>query len=323
LTDHLPETRHEWKELLSARSLDELALPLLERHVQEEKLFVWLHYMDPHGPYYLIEWDRENRFIGDEHDTGEEKVGNWFPRRSWIGDHDEIRYYVAQHDANVLVTDTFIESMMNRAGELGLLDDALGVFTADHGEALGQHNYMGHGRVPYNTGVHVPLIFHRPSDVRSGIRIDRPVERIDLYPTLADLLGWEMIDESFEGGSLASFLRGGPKPPASDFRFAFSGTGNGKGRWYHFRMVQDERWKLIRHSARGRAYPEAHYELYDVESDPGETVDLYEQNATEATGLRTPLERWMEARAEVALGTEGEGQGERTRKILKALGYVQ
>jgi arylsulfatase A-like enzyme len=323
ITEKLPEGRREWKELLSARRLNELALPLIERHADAEKLFVWLHYMDPHGPFYLLEWDGENPFIDDEHYTGDQLVGSWFPRRSWIGDNDEVRYYVAQYDANVLVLDNFAQALLERIEEMGLLEDSLIVFTADHGEALGQHSYMGHGKVPYNTGVHVPLFFHSPGASVSGARVEAPVELVDIYPTLRDLIGSSDAPADLDGQSLTGFLGHEGSPSPEQFTHAFSGAGVGKGRWYNFRMVQDDRWKLIYHPAHGKEYPGPYYELYDLESDPGETVNLVAQETDQARRLQAQLERWMEAAAEVAPGEEGADQGERMRKILKALGYVQ
>jgi arylsulfatase A-like enzyme len=323
LAEDLPESRWDWKELLSAKSLNELALPLLERHAEDEKLFVWLHYMDPHGPFYLLEWDGENPFIGDEHYTGDQKVGDWFPKRSWIDDNDEVRYYIAQYDANVLVMDTYAEAFLQQVEKMGLLEDSLIVFTSDHGEALGQHDYMGHGKVPYNTGVHVPLFFHRPGIQDEGARIDVPVELVDVYPTLRDLIAAADAPADLDGQSLAGFLGAAEEPAAGEFAQAFSGAGVGKGRWYNFRMVQDERWKLIYHPPHGNAYPGPHFELYDLQNDPAETVNLVTEETDQARRLQAELDRWMETSAEMAPSEEGEDQGERMRKILKALGYVQ
>lgn len=323
LVEQLPESRREWKKLLSARSLNELAMPLLEKHAADDKLFVWLHYMDPHGPFYLLEWDGENPFIDDQYYTGDQRVGSWFPRRSWIDDNDDVRFYVAQYDANVLVTDTYVEAFLARATELGLLEDALVIFTADHGEALGQHEYMGHGKVPYNTGVHVPLLFYSPESLSSGTRVDAPVELVDVYPTLRDIIASSDAPSDLDGQSMNSLLFGEEEPSPEEFKYAFSGAGVGKGRWYNFRMVQDDRWKLIFHPRRGNAYPSPHYELYDLANDPGETLNLVHEETDQARRLQAQLERWMESAADVAPGEEGKDQGEKMRKILKALGYVQ
>jgi arylsulfatase A-like enzyme len=292
LAEDLPESRWDWKELLSARSLNEL-------------------------------WDGENPFIDDEHYTGDQKVGDWFPRRSWIGDNDEVRYYVAQYDANVLVMDTYARKFLERVEEMGLLEDSLIVFTADHGEALGQHDYMGHGKVPYNTGVHVPLFFHTPGSAGGSARIGAPVELVDVYPTLRDLIATDNAPDDLDGESLKGFLVGAEEPAPELFKQAFSGAGVGKGRWYNFRMVQDERWKLIYHPPHGKAYPGPHFELYDLQNDPGETVNLVAEETDQARRLQADLDRWMEESAEMAPSEEGADQNERMRKILKALGYVQ
>src|SRR5688572_1235535 len=50
-----PEDPHVFRKLVHAPRVNELALPLLEKHAKDDRLFVWLHYTDPHAPYMLPE----------------------------------------------------------------------------------------------------------------------------------------------------------------------------------------------------------------------------------------------------------------------------
>ena len=110
---------------------------------------------------------------------------------------------MAQYDANIRFTDLHIGKVLDHARGLGLLDDALVVFTADHGESLGEHGYyFGHGRQPYNAGAHVPLVFSYPPGLEGGRRIAVPVELVDLYPTLRDWVAPKKQVPGLEGESL-------------------------------------------------------------------------------------------------------------------------
>jgi len=311
----------EYRKYLNARRVNQLALPLLERHADDEHLFAWFHYSDPHAPYLLPE-DEENPFVGDAWFTGEEIAPLEEGRHVVLGDHEELRYYVASYDANVRFADRHIGELLARADELGLLENALVVFTADHGESLGEHGYyFGHGRLPYEPGAHVPLVVRWPGRVEAGRRIPRVVELVDLYPTLLDLVAPGREVPGLEGHSLAPFLVDDrPEPPADAFRYAFSEAGGGSPTT-HFRTVRDDRWKLVYHPPLG-SQPRL-WELYDLETDPGETENLVETETREFQRLRSVLGKWMKGSDWIRKGkNEARQHTDETERALRALGYV-
>lgn len=304
-----PEDPHAFRNMIHAPKVNELALPLLEKHAKAERLFVWLHYTDPHAPYMLPE-GVSNPFLNDELFQGDTLVPRKVARGYKLGGRDDLKYYVAQYDANVLVADLYIRKVLDRARDLGLLEDSLIVFTADHGESLGEHgSWFEHGPLPYNTTARVPLFFVRDG-LAAGSRINRPVELIDLYPTLRDLVvpGQEVPD--LEGKSLAGFLRGQDNP---DFKLAFSEAGE-KPRY--FRSVQDGRWKLVLGVGGRRG---DRMELYDLAADPQETRNVATLHPEELRRLRGELMRWVKNRPGRHAGQEDD---EETLKALRALGYA-
>jgi arylsulfatase A-like enzyme len=311
--DPLPESPGDWRLLLEAPRVNEMALPLLSRHAAAEKLFFWIHYIDPHLPYVLPEgW--ENPFLEDSFSSGEDAIGSWFPAEMRIGDEEHLSFYVAQYDANVLVVDSFIREFLDHARDLGLLEDASIVFTSDHGESLGERNYVGHGRHPYNSSLQVPLFFHLSHCPGERRRVDSPVELIDLLPTFRDLLAPERAIEGMEGKSLISFLCESEVSDAVDpsrYRYAFAGAGSVQ-LGTHFRTIQDADWKLIYRPARPRRNRPALYELYHLNNDPGETHNLVDDQRAEARRLH---EAGDEPDA-------NEAQSEETLKALRGLGYV-
>ncbi|MFP5284143.1 MAG: sulfatase [Thermoanaerobaculia bacterium] len=305
-----PEDPHEFRELIHAPRVNELALPLLQKHAKSERLFVWLHYTDPHAPY-LLPPGMANPFLDDALFQGDTMVPRKAARGPYkLGGRDDLKYYVAQYDANVLVADLYIRRVLDRARELGLLEDSLIVFTADHGESLGEHDsWFEHGPLPYNTTAHVPLFFVRDG-LEAGTRIGRPVELIDLYPTLRDLVVPGREVPGLEGTSLAGFLRGQDSP---GFRLAFSEAGE-KPRY--FRSVQDAAWKLVLGVGGRRG---DRMELYDLRSDPRETRNVATAHPEELRRLRGELMRWVKNRPGRHAGQE---EDEETLKALRALGYA-
>ncbi|HVT61733.1 MAG TPA: sulfatase [Thermoanaerobaculia bacterium] len=180
--------------------------------------FLWVHYLDPHFPYASpAPW--RDRFQGDKHFDASPKI-NISPDRprqqmGGIGSehvlerHEELAFYVARYDAAIAYTDAQIGNLLAEMRRRDLLRHTLTVFTSDHGESLGEHlYYFDHGRFGFQTCLRVPLIFHYPGVLAP--RIDRrPVELVDLAPTLLETGGLALPGGMWkQGRSLTPRLRG-------------------------------------------------------------------------------------------------------------------
>jgi arylsulfatase A-like enzyme len=311
--------------LIDARRVNALALPLLERLAAREKIFVWIHYSDPHGPYLLPE-GVANPFLGDDlyRAAAAEQVPRHADRERHLGKNRERRFYVAQYDANVRVADEAIGALWDRVGALGLFENALWVFASDHGEGLGEHgSWFEHGPTPYNETAHVPLVLVASEGVAPR-RIAEPVELIDLFPTLRDLVAPGAEIPGLEGRSLAPALAGAPvSAPARAFSEA------GQRRRDHFRSLQDGRYKLIwapdPADLPARAQAADAWQLYDLANDPGEQRDLLRDTAppAELRALRATLLAWAKTPPAATSDEEAAARDREVRKALRALGYVQ
>jgi choline-sulfatase len=323
----LSDDPFEYRRWVNAHRVNEIALPLLDRLASAPRSFVWIHYSDPHAPYTLPE-GVENPFVGDAWDVGEAVVELPSPRGKAIGDERSLRFYVRQYDANILVVDRAIAALVDHARSRGMLgtDDLL-VVTADHGESLGEHGYhLAHGRLPYNTTAHVPLLFHAPGHLGSGRRIPDVVELTNLYPTLATLAAAPAaeVPTDLEGRSLLPWML--PQPPgpelAGQLTHAFSEAGGGHSD-AHFRSVQEARWKLVFRPPRERAADQIQWELYDLEADRLETRNVAAEHPEEVRRLRKLLTEWMRVSAQASRPEdEAAGHDEETIRALKALGYL-
>ncbi len=329
---HFPaasDGQQEYRDTMNARRVNELALPLVARHAGDPRLFAWIHYSDPHAPY-LLPRGFQNPFLEDGFYDDRRVVpfgSPAAPEATPIEGRTDLGFYIAMYDANVLVVDQAIEALMRELERLGMLADALVVFTADHGESLGEHDYhLAHGRLPYNTTARVPLLWWRQG-AGAPRRVAEAVELVDLYPTLRDLVAPGLVIAGLEGDSLAPLLRDAPPAAGGDPRYAYSQAGGGSP-LTHYRTVQDSRVKLVYHPAlptRTGTQP-ARFEVYDLAGDPLESRNLAAgagPEAPELRRLRAALRRWMGDRDWIS-PPRGLAQqhSEETLRALRALGYL-
>jgi len=163
--------------------------------------FVWIHYMDPHGPYQPPA-TYQSEFC-------EKTVGKRRAKRLWRRMVDEpgtltereVKRLGNLYDAEIRYTDAMIGEFLDDLSDRGLLEQSTVVVAADHGELFGEHDMYGHPRRLYENLIHVPLFVKRPGDESSHTRIDRPVENIDVAATILDSVD-QPVPDSFEGDPL-------------------------------------------------------------------------------------------------------------------------
>lgn len=136
--------------------------------------FVWIHCYDPHLPYEPPE-----------------------PYKS--------RFKKNPYDGEVAYVDHVLGKLINHLETKRLFEETMIVFTADHGESLGQHGEMSHGFFAYNTSIWVPLIIKVPGG--GGIQVERFVSHLDIFPTVCDFAGVEK-PSFLQGSSLLPVLKG-------------------------------------------------------------------------------------------------------------------
>jgi arylsulfatase A-like enzyme len=267
----------------------------LEAHARTP-FFLWIHDMDPHLP---------------------PTTGNpYLKKPDW-----------KRYDAELRWMDEAMGRILERLRALGLGQDLLVVFTADHGEAFGdEHGLKGHQDVMYDEVLRVPLIVQYPG-MGAPRRIAEPVELTDLFSTIAELAGLPLPDGT-RGESLLPLLSGTRaerlKPAAFHARYFFE-----DGR--HWLAVRDREWKLLartpdleRNGSR-RGVPrwnvgddQTYFELYRLADDPGEQRDLFEEHPDQAARLQGLLGEWGDS---VAQGPTRAELDDATREALRALGY--
>ncbi len=316
--------------------------------------FLWVHYLDPHAPY-APPGDYAKTFQGDEHFDPTQKIDvgakpnqqmTGIGQKQVLEGRTELAFYRARYDAEIAYNDAQIGRLLDEMKRRRMLTKTLTVFTSDHGESLGEHNYyFDHGRFSFQTCLRVPLIIHYPGVIAPRVDSD-PVELIDLAPTLLEAAsGVPPARVPLQGHSLTPRLRGVALPAPTVAKegdpwrrppgLAFAESGwETDNKWQ--KVVRDRRFKLIfaqtRPEQRWIGGEGVRFTLYDLPNDPGETKNVADQFPEELERLTRELWAWNRApRFNAETDTQipatcadqaGREMDDETRALLKSLGYL-
>ena len=161
--------------------------------------------------------------------------------------------------------DQNVGRILDAIDQEGLRDNTLVVFISDHGEMLGDLNTY-QKFLPYNASSRIPFIVRWPKKVKAGTRTEHFVDLNDLLPTFLDAAGTTYpADYSLPGESLFSTA------PKKDRSVQYIEHQHGSKRWC---CLLDERYKYVHN------YGDED-QLYDLQEDPDERINLLYQSQNE------------------------------------------
>lgn len=172
------------------------------------------------------------------------------------------------YDGAVAHVDAALGALLDRLAAAGVLDNAVVVVTADHGEHLGERGLLGHGNSLYWPVLHVPLVI-RAAGAPGGTRVEAPVSLTDVSKTLAGLAGVETQD--LPGRSLDRFWNPEGRPPGSDTLLA-SARGS-INRPATEPLSRGDMYAVLGWPVHYIANGDGNEELYNLELDPLELRD--------------------------------------------------
>ena len=273
------------------------------------RVFLWVHYLDPHGPYRPPEEARDlfplDRFGPSVRpvallDRGDQSGLGGVPgyqQRGFEQPSRDARDYLARYAAEIRFLDAQVGRLVDGLRARGILDESLLVLTADHGEALaGDHgHYFSHANGQTADQIHIPLMIRCPG-CPQGRLIDRPVSTVDILPTVLDRLGLD-VKVVTDGIDL---LDDRPRLVVSQGFRQIS--------------VRSGHWKAIWQEGQTPA-------LYNLRRDPGERHNLAARRPRKLQELAHAMHGVRKlpilARATVRAHTN-----KRLRESLRALGYI-
>jgi arylsulfatase A-like enzyme len=229
------------------------------------------------------------------------------------------RHTKAQYYGNVTLVDRAVGEILQALDRAGLSDDTLVVYTSDHGDMMGDHGLF-EKCVLYEEAVKVPLIVRVPWQGKPPRPVSGRISQIDLVPTLLDLLG-EPLPERLEGECRAAVFSGGGargtitslrqndvfiewqgpngRPTRSfgrgpsDLKEPLESAAQPGDEWEQVRgpwrsVVSAGGWKLNLSTT-------DHCELYDLNTDPGETRNLFDDPAQQGRirDLADRIRQWQ------------------------------
>jgi len=286
----------------------------------EEPFFLYLHYNEPHRPYYPpLPWletyteDLEMsateaaEFALDVHRTMEERVASGLEFTD-----DELAALHAMYDAEIRYTDAMVGRLFDHIQSLELGPTIL-ILTADHGELFGEQGVLAHKLVVDDALTHVPLVTHGFDGIDH--QTDELVQHLDLTTTLAEMVG-EATDQ-LQGVDLRettrdhAFLQQGvfdfdlftDHDPDFDTSRFHSGTLN---------AIRTTEFRYERSDSMER--------LYQL---PDETTDVREDQPEVATELSETLAAWVDATADTLQADTDSQLDDAMRQQLRDLGYVE
>jgi arylsulfatase A-like enzyme len=273
--------------------------------------FAYLHYIDPHTPFLAPE-PFYSAFTGNYAGVltnprrraamlaaGDLGKGEGFTQR----DLDFLR---AQYDGEILYWDSEFGRLLAMMRERGALDDTVIVVVGDHGEAFLEHGVLFHGGQLYEESIRVPLLIWAPGRVNPG-RVTGTVELRGVMDTILGLAhARSALADDRRLIDVETFSQ------AAAFSHTALAYTEGEG-LHEIASVSQGGWKYIRRLDNGES------ELFNIHSDPGETVNLVMQKPEIASRYRALLEEHLlETRAH-----SGSGPDPGMVQKLRALGYVQ
>ena len=194
------------------------------------------------------------------------------PRLSWLNANQQWRSLVRSYLASISFMDSQVGRLLDALEKSPHADNTIIVLWSDHGWHLGEKGITGKNSL-WERSTRVPLIAAGPGIV-AGAKSTRPVELLDLYPTLVELSGLPARKE-LQGHSLVPLLK---NPNAARAWPAITTHNQGN------HAVRSERWRYIR-------YADGSEELYDHQTDPNEWTNL--ANNPRFAKLKTEHARWL------------------------------
>jgi arylsulfatase len=291
------------------------AIEFLKTYNQTRSFFLKVSFHRPHSPYdppkvYMDQYDPTD--MPDPY-TG----GNWDSRYAvhynttpdpgiWCGNIslDTLRVSRQAYYGNVGFIDSWVGEILTVLQEQGLADNTFVLFTADHGDMLGDH-YHFRKTYPYFGSAHIPMMFKWPmsrrphpptggdiSEPRGSVR-EEVVELRDLFPTFLDVAGVP-VAHTLNGSSLLNLLRA--SQPGHKLQNSISQQQQEGETWReyldlehstcynitnHWNALTDGHTKYV-----FRAYFDDE-QLFDLDSDPHEMTNLAGEPE-----WRSTLEQW-------------------------------
>jgi len=324
----------QWNDPTAPRSLYRPAQETVDRALAwldaetspDEKVFLWVHLYDPHNP---LQPPDEDLAVIDESSltVGREEHIALLAERDIPADQPASYDKILRYDGEIHYADSELARLKQHLESSGFNRDALWIVTSDHGQGLGAHGWFGHSVQIYNAQLHVPLVFWFTNGAVAPRQVsDHLVRHVDVLPTLSEIVGGSLSEQivPIRGRSLTPFLRGEEiaRSRASAFAQRSEYAAPNKARLEKGNYEPGSRYALQTLTRKYLLFTEGSDELYDLEADPYERVNLISDPRYKADGEN--LAAQIRAIVESSVNDRPvDSVSEEAAERLRSLGYIQ
>ncbi len=221
------------------------------------------------------------------------------------------RYEGHPYNGEIAFTDSQVGRIISLLESLGLYDRTIVVVMGDHGESLGDHGESTHGFFIYESVTRVPFVIRTPFGLAQRRRVVDPVRAVDVMPTVLDLLDVPS-PTGISGASLVPLMTGARRELGLDAYAEALYPLHHYG-WSDLRALRSGRFKVI---------DAPRPELYDIERDPHETTNLFDERRALGDRMVTQLRTMEEGFDKTVAALPAGDVDPEARARLAALGYV-
>jgi len=271
-----------------ARRINKILRKLKDKVTNNQKYFLYIHYMDPHLP----------------HKTKDHEITHHTP---------EIKSFTT-YDKEIAYVDAHFKEMYNL---FNWDKDTLLIITSDHGEGFMEHGTYGHGQSLYREEIYVPLIVMMPNH-NSGSRVKGNFSTVDILPTLGEFIGLS-IDKDHSGISLIPFIKDKTHkiPERIIFSHLYCHTGKDKKKWgIDWKTAIFKNWHYIYKT------PVKKEELYDFKADANESDNLIRKKVKISRKLKKDLINFLKNCKKYKKQEIYYNLKKKRNQELKTLGYI-
>lgn len=268
---------------------------LQEYKDNHENFFLWASFPDPHPPYLVPEpWDTMYDPDGlsipgkveGEHGNNPPHFGLTQEGRPDFSEYEETGHFIhgfhshklseekikqnkAVYYGMISLMDKYIGEILDQLDKLELTDDTIVVFTSDHGHLFGQHGMNAKGAFHYEDLLKLPFLVRYPNKVPAGHTSAALQSLVDLAPTFLRFSGIP-VPRDMTGVDQSEVWKG-QSERARDHIIC---ENHHEPTTIHLKTFVDERYKITVY------FNQMYGELFDLQKDPKETNNLWEDPAS-------------------------------------------
>lgn len=291
--------------------------------------FLFLNYLEPHIKYappdeHVAQFLPEDISIAEARDVNQDAWA-YITGETMMTDRD-FDALRGLYRGELAYLDERIGELLNQFENAGILDETVFIITGDHGENIGEHGLMDHQYSLYQTLLHVPLVVTGPG-FDSGRQVEKPVQLLDLFPTILDIADVTFDPGDYVGDSLRDLRQlpdnrfqlaeyVGPQPPIETLTERYDCKRD-------ISEFNRQLWALKRNGYKYIRGSDGSERLFDLREDPTERTDIstlqpeqYQILADELDKIIAELPENDSTDGEVTMDSE-------TEQRLEDLGYLQ